>query len=120
MNEGTKAAKREFIHWRIENYIQQAIPKEYELVEVFSNHPSSIDFEFHYSTKTINGESFRLIFSGPIFGIHMYLKFHFEKQISSSRLLILESQMKRFTDITYVDFVQFASDVDTLISTQMI
>ena len=49
-----------------------------------------------------------------------YLKFHFEKQISSSRLLILESQMKRFTDIAYVDFVQFASDVDTLISTQMI
>jgi len=85
------------------------------VTHVFSNHPESFEFEFHFSTYTPGGNSFRLIFSGPIFGTGIHLKFNFEKQITPKRILTFQSYLKKFTDINTTDFLAFVEDVDMLV-----
>ena len=115
MSASYKSAMRNLIYGRIKNYLKQIIPVEYGLVDVFSNHPESFEFEFHFSTYTPGGNSFRLIFSGPIYGIGIYLRFNFEKQITPKRILTFQSYLKKFTDINTTDFLAFVEDVDMLV-----
>lgn len=115
MNNRHKLARRNLVYERIQNYLKQIIPIEYKVTDVFSNHPESFEFEFHFSTYTPGGNSFRLIFSGPIFGIDIYLRFNFEKQITPKRILTLQSFLKKFTEINTTDFLAFVADVDMLV-----
>lgn len=115
MNSSHKLARRNLVYQRIQNYLKQIIPVEYKVTDVFSNHPESFEFEFHFSVHTPGENSFRLIFSGPIFGIDIYLRFNFEKQITPKRILTLQSFLKKFMEITTVDFLAFVEDVDMLV-----
>lgn len=115
MNSNYKLARRNLIYQRIQNYMQQVIPTSYKLTQVFNNHPESYEFEFHFNTRTNDENVFRLIFSGSIFNTVTHLKFNFEKQISPTRILTLQSFIKRFNDVTDFDFLNFAYDVDMLV-----
>jgi len=115
MNSSYKLSRRNLVYQRIWNYIQQVIPTTYKLTEVFSNHPESYEYEFHFNTCTKDGNVFRLIFSGSLFGPVIHLKFNFEKQISPTRILTLQSFIKKFTEVTDFDFLRFAHDVDVLV-----
>lgn len=111
MNSDFIAARRALFHKRIINWFVQNNMDATKYGEIFSNHPSSEEFENHFYIHTSKEKSFRIIFTGSYSGLKIYSKFvfHIAKQ---DRYFSLQSIPKEFLTVSEYDVKKFADEVD--------